>query len=275
VTHPGARNDATTPPARRLLLVVSTSVEPSALRRELFERGDGRPDEIMVVCPATTSLLKLASGQVDEAIEQAGERLDRIVAELGGQGAQVQGEVGDSDPKTAVQDALVKFHADEIIFITSPGDDSGRLEKETLESARQELAQPITHVVVEHDGGAISDVERSSAHPERAPGRGEGPYGIPRMPAHNLAATIIGIVGTVVLGILAGGCFDDISHEDMDGGCALRIGLAIAALIVTVFHVSALLFFRAVRYRGTWERIASWTLIVGIPLAIIASAIAS
>jgi hypothetical protein len=59
----------------------------------------------------------------------------------------------------------------------------------------------------------------------------------------------------------------------MSAGCAIRIGLAIAAFIVTVFHVFALLFFGSVRYHGRVSRLAANTLFYGIPPAILISAL--
>jgi hypothetical protein len=57
----------------------------------------------------------------------------------------------------------------------------------------------------------------------------------------------------------------------MSAECAIRIGLAIAAFIVTVFHVAALLFFGSVGYRGRADRIAADMPLYGIPPAIVIS----
>ena len=48
------------------------------------------------------------------------------------------------------------------------------------------------------------------------------------------------------------------------------MGLAIAALIVNVFHVVGLLLFGSAGYRGRWGRLAADTVLYGMPVAVIA-----
>jgi hypothetical protein len=93
------------------------------------------------------------------------------------------------------------------------------------------------------------------------------------MPPRDYVAIAVGIVGTIVLWILAGQCIGDVSNQGMSAGCAIRIGLAAAAFFVSVFHVAALLFFGSVRYRGRWSSLAANTMLFGVPLAIVIAAI--
>jgi GABA permease len=64
-------------------------------------------------------------------------------------GLAARGEVGDSDPNVAIEDALGTFAADEVIISTHPPDRSRWLERGVVERARDELDLPITHVVVD------------------------------------------------------------------------------------------------------------------------------
>ena len=64
-------------------------------------------------------------------------------------GIAASGEVGDSDPLQAMEDALRTFGADEIIISTHPEGRSHWLERGIVEKARERFAVPITHVVVD------------------------------------------------------------------------------------------------------------------------------
>ena len=110
-----------------------------------------------------------------------------------------------------------------------------------MEKARADVAVPVTHVVVDMErGGVVSDIEHlpASTRDESATATA---YDLPRLSKRDLAAIIVGLVGTIALGVLAVICTGDVSEEGMSAGCAIRIGLAIAAFVVTVFHVIALL----------------------------------
>ena len=64
-------------------------------------------------------------------------------------GISARGEVGDSEPLQAIEDALRTFGADEIIISTHPEGRSNWLEKGVVAGARERFAVPITHVVVD------------------------------------------------------------------------------------------------------------------------------
>ena len=64
-------------------------------------------------------------------------------------GLKARGEVGDSDPNVAIEDALRQFPADEIIISTHPPERSRWLEHGVVQRARDEIDLPVTHVVVD------------------------------------------------------------------------------------------------------------------------------
>ena len=262
--------------AKRVLLLANETVDATGAMDRVKELVGDRSADVFVVAPAlTSSALKHLTGDVDEAIGAARQRLDASLQALRGLGFDASGEIGDSDPNLALEDALRRFPADEVLISTHPKGRSKWLERDVVEKARADVAVPVTHVVVDMErGGVVSDIEHlpASTRDESATATA---YDLPRLSKRDLAAIIVGLVGTIALGVLAVICTGDVSEEGMSAGCAIRIGLAIAAFVVTVFHVIALLLFGSVRYRGRANRLAAEMLLYGIPPAIAVSAIVS
>jgi hypothetical protein len=260
----------------RLLVVANETVGGRALLEEIERKTRGRRAEVMVVAPAlVSSRIKYSLGDVDEAVEQAKERLQRSIEEIRKLGVEVKGEVGDADPSLAISDALATFPAEEVVIATHPPERSNWLEKGVVENARSEIEQPITHVVVnlEAEGRPqVREIERIPARRRRRrgiPDEEELDY-LPPLSRRDQLTLVVGIVGTIVLGILAMLCPD---NGHVGGGCAARILIAIGAFMITVWHVVALIIMGSIRYRGFWERAAADLVLFGIPPAIILSAL--
>lgn len=134
----------------RLLVVANETVGGQALREEIRNRCRGRSSEILVVTPAlTASRAAHWASDVDEAMELARQRLELSLIEIDRLGLKARGEVGDSDPNVAIEDALRAFPADEILISTHPSDRSRWLEADVVARARDEVELPVTHVVVD------------------------------------------------------------------------------------------------------------------------------
>jgi hypothetical protein len=134
----------------RILVVANETVGGRALLEEIRNRARGRRVEILVVSPALTgSAAKLYSGEVDEALAEARRRQLDSVAAIRALGLAARGEVGDSDPNVAIEDALGGFPADELIVSTHTPERSRWLERGVVEKARREVDLPITHVIVD------------------------------------------------------------------------------------------------------------------------------
>jgi GABA permease len=133
----------------RVLVVANETVRGRALLEEIRNRCKGRDSQILVVTPALTSRAKHWASDVDEAIEQARQRMELSVQAIEEIGLKAKGEVGDSDPNTAIRDALQTFPADELIISTHPPERSRWLERGVVEKARAEFALPIAHVIVD------------------------------------------------------------------------------------------------------------------------------
>jgi hypothetical protein len=134
----------------RLLVAANETVGGEALLDEIRERCRGRDCEILVVTPAlAASRAAHWASDVDEAIELARQRMELSLIEIEGLGLKAKGEIGDSDPNVAIEDALRVFPADEIVISTHPPHRSRWLEHGVVERARDQIDLPITHVVVD------------------------------------------------------------------------------------------------------------------------------
>ena len=141
---------------RHILVVANETCVGRALLEEVRYRARGYDTEVLVVAPALTSPAKFWASDVDGARVVAQQRVDASLKGLAAVGVTARGEVGDSDPLQAIEDALRTFGADEIVISTHPPGRSNWLERQVVDQARELYATvPITHVVV--------DLEREGA----------------------------------------------------------------------------------------------------------------
>ncbi|MDX6601422.1 MAG: permease [Solirubrobacterales bacterium] len=133
----------------RLLVVANETVQGEALLDEIRERCRDRQCEIRVVTPAlASSRASHWASDVDEAIELARQRMELSLIAIKQLGLKAKGEIGDSDPNVAIEDALRVFAADEIVISTHPPERSRWLEHGVVDKAKEQIDLPITHVVV-------------------------------------------------------------------------------------------------------------------------------
>jgi GABA permease len=134
----------------RLLVVANETVAGEALLAEIGDRARSRNCEILVVTPALAgSRASHWASDVDEAIELARQRMELSLIAIGQLGLKAKGEIGDSDPNVAIEDALRVFPADEIVISTHPPKRSRWLEHGVVDRAREQIDLPISHVVVD------------------------------------------------------------------------------------------------------------------------------
>lgn len=134
----------------RILVVANETVGSEALLDEIRDRCRSRDCSILVVTPAlVTSRASHWASDVDEAMELARQRMELSLIALGELGLKAKGEIGDSDPNVAIEDALRVFPADEIVISTHPPERSRWLEHGVVERARVQIDLPISHVVVD------------------------------------------------------------------------------------------------------------------------------
>jgi hypothetical protein len=145
---------------RRILVIANETVGGEMLRRMILSKVEGADEQVLVVVPALNSPLRHWASDDDNARAAAAQRLERSLQRLKEGGVEATGEVGDSDPLQAAEDALRTFGADEIIISTHPEGRSHWLERGVVEKARERFMVPITHVVTDLE--AERDEVRSS-----------------------------------------------------------------------------------------------------------------
>jgi nucleotide-binding universal stress UspA family protein len=136
--------------SRRLLVVVTTEVSEAALS-EHVRRIAGDDAEVRVVAPASDiSRLDWLTNAEDDARSDAAS-LARKAADAAPV-ADVEREVGDSDPVKAIEDALREFRADDVLVVTRPDDEASWLEEGSGQTARERFRVPVSIVTVAEDG---------------------------------------------------------------------------------------------------------------------------
>ena len=139
---------------KRILVVANETVTGLPLREAIARASEGVDEQVLVVCPALNSPLKHWVSDEDQARRAAHERLNSSLRQLEEDGVAAFGEIGDSDPLQAIEDALRTFAADEIIISTHPEGRSNWLERGVVSGARERFAIPVTHVVADLEAEA-------------------------------------------------------------------------------------------------------------------------
>jgi hypothetical protein len=139
---------ASAPPDRFAMLVVleapledpnlAGAIEEiaSAGARSTRAGADHRP-EVLLLAPATNTAVAHWLSDLRQARFDAQRRLTLSLATLAAADLDARGTVGDSDPIQAVEDTLRTFGAQEVVFVTAPGD--GR----DVEQVRRRLDRPV------------------------------------------------------------------------------------------------------------------------------------
>ncbi len=130
----------------RVLALASEPLSRADLESAL-QTDPGRDTEVLVVAPALNSRVRHWLSDPDPAIERAEEVKEQSVAQLDAEGVDASGEVGESDPLLALQDALQTFPADEVVLCRHPDSDENWLEEGLSELARERFDVPVREVV--------------------------------------------------------------------------------------------------------------------------------
>jgi hypothetical protein len=114
----------------RVLVLADEPVDAARVRAALPGEAGLDEAQVLVVAPArNASRLAFWMSDSDEAIAEAREAEERSVEALRSEGVRAAGEVGESEPLLALQDALATFDADLVLLIS--GDEE--LEREARE----------------------------------------------------------------------------------------------------------------------------------------------
>ena len=137
-----------------LLVVANETVSGRKLIDEVERRKSSGGLQVTVLAPVSEPQRGYVVYQ-DTRRAAAGRRLDRTLSMLRDEGIPAHGLVVESDPVTAVRDALAQIEprVDEIIVATHPQQKSGWLRKNVVDRIRDEAGgRPVEHVVVDVSG---------------------------------------------------------------------------------------------------------------------------
>jgi hypothetical protein len=143
-------------PEARVLVVANRTLHGEELRGLLSRRAADRA-VFHVVAPILSSRVHYLASDVDGEIAEARERLAAALAWAQAAGVTATGRVGDANAALgAIEDELRLFGPDEVIISTYPRGSSNWLETGIVERLRDELAIPVTHVVVQPEREAVA-----------------------------------------------------------------------------------------------------------------------
>jgi GABA permease len=132
----------------KVLIVANETVGADELLAEIRRIEDERTSEFRVVVPARPLHERHGSVWTQEGAQEAArERLESTLAILRQEGLQASGDVGDTQPISAIADALMDFDADLIVISTHPAERSSWLRGDIVEKARRKFGKPVVHVV--------------------------------------------------------------------------------------------------------------------------------
>ncbi|HEY5976255.1 MAG TPA: hypothetical protein VIT85_00235 [Solirubrobacterales bacterium] len=257
---------------QRLLAIVTDTVEGPDSIDELC-RGECDDVEVRLVMPAVEeSPLEHVMGSVDEPHREAGERLEASLEALRRRGIAATGGVGDPDPVLAAQDALREGPADEVVIFEHSADQARWFEEGLFDRAQEALPLPLRMVIVSRppdNGGthviAVEEGDHEKAVAAQEESTIEISENLPRFSRIDLLGIVVGIVGTIVVAVLAAAA----GSGTGGGWSAVAILIAIATALVNLAHVVGLLLFESVRYRGPWETFFRTLAVGGTPVAIV------
>jgi hypothetical protein len=145
------------PEERRVLVVANETVAGEELVSAISMLALTQTSSFLVVCPALNSRLRTWTSDEDPAREAAQGRLEATLERLSSVGIDARGEIGDSDPLVAVEDAVRTFRPDEIVISTHPPGRSNWLERGVVDGVRVRFDVPVTHVVVDLEARPETD----------------------------------------------------------------------------------------------------------------------
>jgi hypothetical protein len=139
-----------------VLVVATAAVEGeaavAAIRRARDDSG-GESTSVLVLAPAINRPISHWLSDLRRARLEAQERLAVSLAVLAAAGIDARGQVGDTDPIQATEDALRSFPAAEVVFVTGGG--SG---DRAVGEVRRRLDRPVAHAI----GGETGQAARPS-----------------------------------------------------------------------------------------------------------------
>jgi len=105
----------------RVLVLVDSHCSAHSLGRAVKEVLHGRKAEVLVVAPLLPSPFHFLTESERDDADDARVRLTEALSTLGHHGIFARGKIGGDDPLQSIADALVQFHATQIVLVESEG----------------------------------------------------------------------------------------------------------------------------------------------------------
>src|SRR5215217_6229615 len=131
----------------KLLVLTPEPVDAELLRATLGEEVEGA--EVLVLSPATNqSKVAFWVSDPDDAIAEARTAETDTVERLEEEGIDAAGQVGESDPAQAIDDALATFAADRLVIFSHHEGDRDYREDEALADAESRWNIPVSRAQI-------------------------------------------------------------------------------------------------------------------------------
>jgi hypothetical protein len=258
---------------RQLIAIVTDEIHGPEAVEEICADSHGDHVEVRVVVPAVEAgPLEHTLGDIDEPRRQAQARLEGALRLIREKGIEVSGEIGDPDPVQAARDALLKAPADEILIFEHAEGQARWFENGLFERAREALEPPLRMVVLETGDGkpdhivAKDEAGAGTINPYADREVGGGNY-VPGMTREDLGGMLAGIIGTIIVAILAAAAAA--GSETDSGWTAVAILIAIGVALANLAHVVGITLFESVNYHGGFARFFRGLALVATPLAVL------
>lgn len=262
---------ATAASGHRVLAIVTDRIGGREAIDQLRQHGQAGGLLLHVVVPAVEATpLRHTLGDIDESRRDATARLQEVLGELRRHGVEASGEVGDPDPIQAAEDALLESPADEVVIFENVGEQARWFEDGLFERARENLDPPLRMIDVEHEPSGpdhVLGVETAGRGLENLDaGREIGSAYVPNLSRGDFAGMVAGIVGTIVVVVLAAAVTGSDDTKE-SGWEAAAILIAIGVALINMAHVVGLTLFETVRYRGGFARLFRTLSLIVTPTA--------
>jgi hypothetical protein len=127
----------------RLLVLAPEPIGPDDVRGAMGAEIEGA--EVRVIAPALNqSSIAFWVSDSDDAIAEAEAAKEEGVERLAAEGVEATGDTGESEPLTALQDALATFAADRILVFVRPDDAQAYKEDDVIGEAERRFGLPVT-----------------------------------------------------------------------------------------------------------------------------------
>jgi hypothetical protein len=101
-------------------------------------------EEILVVAPSLPTRFEWLASATNRSREQADERLQVVLGQIGDLGSEARGMTGSDDPIQALDDAIRAFDPDHLLIAIRAAPDAGWQERGLIEQVLERFGLPVT-----------------------------------------------------------------------------------------------------------------------------------